>query len=85
MYVIKDTLLALQWKILPHAAYSPVLLQIITYSIASCRPALKIRSKKRRNKMKNEEIKKWLDEWIALKDEHFFFNRGIHLLLLPKK
>lgn len=29
-----------------------------------------------------EEIKKSLDEWIASKDEHFFY-RGIHLL--PKK
>jgi len=29
-----------------------------------------------------EEIKKWLDEWIASKDEHFFYC-GIYLL--PEK
>jgi len=32
-----------------------------------------------------EEIKKWLDEWIALKDKYFFITEFTYSLMEPEK
>lgn len=74
---VKDTLSALNWEVLPHAAYSPDcaptdyhLFRCMQHGLAD------------QHFTSYEEIQKWLDKWIVSKNEHFF-SRGIHLL--PEK
>jgi hypothetical protein len=71
---VQETLLTLKWEVLPHAAYSPDCAPSDYHLFRSMQHGLADQHFKT-----YEEIKKWLDEWIASKDEHFFY-RGIHLL-----
>jgi len=77
--VIKDTLSALQWEVLPHAAYSPDYAPSDYHLFRSLRHGLADQHFET-----YEEIKKRFDEWIASKDERFFY-RGIYLLKSEKK
>ncbi len=71
---VKNTLEVLKWEILPHAAYSPDCAPSDYYLFRSMQSDLQ--DQHFRN---HEEIKKWLDQWIASKDKQFFFD-GIHKL-----
>lgn len=71
---VKNALEALKWEILPHAPYSPDCAPSDYYLFRSMQSALQ--NQTFRNQ---EEIKKWLEEWIRSKDEKFFFD-GIHQL-----
>ena len=63
---IRDTLEALSWKVLPHAAYLPDLAPCDYYLFASMGHAL---AEQRFGSY--EDVKKWLDEWFAAKGEGF--------------
>ena len=72
--VVKDTLEALQWDVLPHPPYSPDiapsdyhLFRSMTHGLAE------------QHFTYYEETKNWVDSWIAAKDEKFF-QRGIRML-----
>ena len=69
--LIRDTLEALSWEVLPHAAYSPDLALSDYHLFASMGHALEHRFGL------YEDVKKWLDEWFAAKEENW---RGIHKL-----
>lgn len=71
---VKETLELLRWDVLPHPPYSPDIAPSDYYLFRSMQNHL---SDQHFNFF--EDIKKWLDSWIASKDE-LFFRRGIHLL-----
>ena len=71
---VRDTLGALSWEVLPHAAYSPDLAPSDYHLFASMGHAL---AEQRFGSY--EDVKKWLDEWFAAKGEDFYW-RGIHKL-----
>ena len=71
---VRDTLEALSWEVLPHAAYSPDLAPSDYHLFASMGHAL---AEQRFGSY--EDVKKWLDEWFAAKGEDFYW-RGIHKL-----
>jgi histone-lysine N-methyltransferase SETMAR len=71
---VKETLEALRWDVLPHPPYSPDIAPSDYHLFRSMQHGLSGQHFKT-----YEEIKKWLDEWIASKQEEFFY-RGIHLL-----
>lgn len=75
--IVKNTLEALQWDVLPHPPYSPDiapsdyhLFRSMTHGLAEM------------HFQSYNECKKWVDSWIASKDKQFF-RRGIHML--PEK
>ena len=74
---VKETLELLNWEVLPHPPYSPDIAPSDYHLFRSMQSAL---SGERFSSY--EEIKKWVDEWIASKEPDFFY-RGIHLL--PEK
>lgn len=68
-------ILALRWDVLSHPPYSPDIAPSDYYLFQwSMQHSL---SEQHFRSFKN--IKKWLDDWIALKESEFFY-RGIHLL-----
>ncbi|CAK9803711.1 Mariner Mos1 transposase [Anthophora quadrimaculata] len=71
---VKETIKAFNWEIIPHAAYSPDLAPSDYYLFASMGHAL---AKQRFTS--HEDVRKWLDDWFASKEEQFFW-RGIHKL-----
>ena len=64
--VVKETLEALNWDVLPHPPYSPDF-QLMAHGLAE------------QHFTSYEEAKNWVDSWIASKDEEFF-KRGIRML-----
>ena len=75
--VVKETLEALKWDVLPHPPYSPDippsdyhLLRSMAYSLAE------------QHFTSYKEAKNWVDSWITSKDEEFV-KRGI--LMLPER
>ena len=71
---VRDTLEALSWEVLAHAAYSPDLAPSDYHLFASMGHALA-----EQLFGSYEDVKKWLDEWFAAKGEDFYW-RGIHKL-----
>ena len=72
--LVKAYLETLNWKVLPHPPYSPDIAPSKYYLFRSISHDLadqQFRS--------YEDIEKWLDSWIASKDEHFCRN-GIRAL-----
>ena len=66
---VKTYLETLKWEVLPHPPYSPDIAPSDYYLFRSMAHGLadqQFRS--------YEDIKKWLDSWIASKDEHFYRN-----------
>lgn len=72
--VVKETISALGWELLPHPPYSPDLAPSDYHLFSSMGHALAEQHFKT-----FEDVRKWLDEWISMKDEAFFWN-GIHKL-----
>ena len=68
---VRDTLEALSWQVLPHAAYSPDLAPSDYHLFASMDHALV-----EQRFGSYEDVKKWRDEWFAAKGEDFYW-RGI--------
>ena len=66
---VKTYLETLKWEVLPHLPYSPDIAPSNYYLFRSMAHGLadqQFRS--------YEDIEKWLDSWIASKDEHFYRN-----------
>lgn len=72
--VVKNTLDALKWDVLPHPPYSSDIAPSDYHLFRSMYHAL---VKQHFNSY--EEVKNWVDSWIAAKDEEFF-RRGIRML-----
>ncbi|EFN84303.1 Histone-lysine N-methyltransferase SETMAR, partial [Harpegnathos saltator] len=72
--LVKETIEAFSWEILSHAAYSPDLAPSDYYLFASMRHAF---AEQRFSSYEN--VRKWLDDWFASKEQQFF-SRGIHKL-----
>ena len=71
---VKTYLETIKWEVLPHPPYSPDIAPSDYYLFRSMAHGLadqQFRS--------YEDIEKWLDSWIASKDEHFYRN-GIRAL-----
>lgn len=75
--VVKDTLLQLEWEVLPHPAYSPDIAPSDYHLFRSMQHGLA--GTRFRNA---EEVRKWIDDWIAAKPTSFF-QHGI--AMLPKR
>lgn len=71
---VKETLEALNWDVLPHPPYSPDIAPSDYYLFRSMTHGLA-----EQRFTSYEDTKKWVDSWIASKDESFF-QRGIHML-----
>lgn len=72
---VKETLMQLEWEVLPHLAYSSDLAPSDYYLFRSMQHGLVD------THFRNyEDVRKWIDEWIASKDQSFY-RSGIHLLL----
>lgn len=71
---VKETLLQLEWEVLPHPAYSPDIAPSDYHLFRSIQHGLADTHFR-----KVEEVQKWVDDWIASKPTEFF-RRGIHLL-----
>ncbi|GFU25193.1 mariner Mos1 transposase [Trichonephila clavipes] len=69
----KDIVKALDWEPLAYAAYSPDLAPSDYHLFASLGHAFA-------DFTSNENVKSWLDDWLASKDRSFFW-LGIHKLL----
>ena len=69
---VKTYLETLKWEVLPHPPYSPDIAPFDYYLLRSMAHGLA-------DQQFHEEIEKWLDSWIASKDEHFYRN-GIRAL-----
>jgi len=68
---VKQTLLQLEWEIFPHPAYSPDLAPSDYHFFRSMQHAFTDT-----HFCSYEQVQKWVDEWIALKDAAFY-RRGI--------
>jgi [histone H3]-lysine36 N-dimethyltransferase SETMAR len=71
---VQETLEALSWKVLSHAAYSPDLAPSDYYLFSSMGHALKDQHFKT-----SEELENWVSDWFSSKEEQFFWH-GIHKL-----
>jgi len=65
--IVVQNLETLNWEVLPHPAYSPDLAPSDYHLFSSMRHALP-----ERHFNSYENVRKWLDEWFASKDEEFF-------------
>ncbi|EFN76169.1 Histone-lysine N-methyltransferase SETMAR, partial [Harpegnathos saltator] len=72
--LVKERIDAFNWEILSHAAYSPDLVPSDYYLFASMVHAL---AEQRFTSYEN--VRKWLGDWFASKEQQFF-RRGIHKL-----
>ncbi|UYV76641.1 hypothetical protein LAZ67_14001557 [Cordylochernes scorpioides] len=72
--VVKETLEALQWDVLPHPPYSPDIAPSDYHMFRSMTHGLA-----EQHYTSYEEAKNWVDAWIASKDEEFF-RHGIRML-----
>ncbi|EFN85010.1 Histone-lysine N-methyltransferase SETMAR, partial [Harpegnathos saltator] len=72
--LVKETIEAFSWEILSHAAYSPDLAPSDYYLFASMGHAL---AEQRFTSYEN--VRKWLDDRFASKEQQFFWH-GIHKL-----
>lgn len=72
--LVKDTITALKWELLPHPPYSPDLAPSDYHLFASMEHALA-----EQHFTSYEDVGKWVDEWLASKNEQFFW-QGIHKL-----
>ena len=72
--VVKETLKAVNWDILPHPPYSPDIVPSDYHLFRSMDHGLADQ-----HFTSYEEAKNWVDPWIASKDEEFF-KRGIRML-----
>ncbi|UYV79805.1 hypothetical protein LAZ67_18000711 [Cordylochernes scorpioides] len=72
--VVKETLEALQWDVLPHPAYSPDIAPSDYHMFRSMTHGLA-----EQHYTSYEEAKNWVNVWIASKDEEFF-RHGIRML-----
>ncbi|EFN76007.1 Histone-lysine N-methyltransferase SETMAR, partial [Harpegnathos saltator] len=72
--LVKETIEAFSWEILSHAAYSPDLAPSDYYLFVSMGHAL---AEQRFTSYEN--VRKWLDDWFASKEQQFFWC-GIHKL-----
>jgi len=72
--MVQNYLKIFNWEVLPHLAYSPDLAPSDYHLFSSMGHALT-----ERHFDSYEDVRKWLDEWFASKDEEFFW-RGIHKL-----
>ncbi|UYV68292.1 SETMAR [Cordylochernes scorpioides] len=75
--VVKETLEALQWDVLPHPLYSPDIAPSDYHMFCSMTHGLA-----EQHFTSYEEAKNWVNVWIASKDEEFF-RHGIRML--PKR
>ena len=71
---VKETIEAFGWETLSRAAYSPDLAPSDYYLFASMGHVLSDQ-----HFTSYENVRKWLDNWFALKERQFFW-RGIHQL-----
>lgn len=71
---VQETLEALSWEVLSHAAYSPDLAPSDYHLFSSMGHALKDQHFKT-----SEELENWVSDWFSSKEEQFFW-RGIHKL-----
>ncbi|UYV68422.1 hypothetical protein LAZ67_5004284 [Cordylochernes scorpioides] len=72
--VVKETLEALQWDVLPHPLYSPDIAPSDYHMFCSMTHGLA-----EQHFTSYEEAKNWVNVWIASKDEEFF-RHGIRML-----
>lgn len=72
--VVKETLTALRWDVLPHPPYSPDIAPSDYHLFRSMSHGLA-----EQRFTSYDDTKKWVDDWIASKDEKFF-KHGIHML-----
>ncbi|UYV83448.1 SETMAR [Cordylochernes scorpioides] len=72
--VVKETLEALQWDVLPHPLYSPDIAPSDHHMFRSMTHGLA-----EQHVTSYEEAKNWVNVWIASKDEEFF-RHGIRML-----
>ena len=73
--MVQNYLETLNWEVLLHSAYSPDLAPSDYHLFSS----LGYAGLAEQYFDSYEDIRKWLDEWFASKDEEFFW-RGIHKL-----
>ncbi|QQP56022.1 Transposase [Caligus rogercresseyi] len=66
---VQETIESFRWEILQHTAYSPDLAPSDYYLFASMGALF----------TSYEDVRKWLDDWFASKEQQFFW-RGIHKL-----
>lgn len=71
---VKETLKILGWEVLPHPPYSPDIAPSDFHLFRSMQHSLAGHTFK-----SYQDIEKWMDQWIATKDQKFFY-RGIHSL-----
>ena len=71
---VKEVLNELNWEVLPHPPYSPDIAPSDFHLFRSMAHGLA-----EQKFTKHEEVRKWLDGWIASKQPKFFFD-GIHKL-----
>lgn len=71
---VKNTIKDLKWEILPHPPYSPDIAPSDYHLFRSMAHGLVAQKF-----TKPDEVRKWLDQWIASKPTKFFFD-GIHKL-----
>jgi len=72
--MVQNYLETLNWEVLLHPAHSPDLAPSDCHLFSSMGHALT-----ELHFDSYEDVRKWLDEWFASKDEEFFW-RGIHKL-----
>ncbi|EGI66432.1 Mariner Mos1 transposase [Acromyrmex echinatior] len=71
--VVKTYLEMLKWEVLPHSPYSP---DVASSDYHLFRSMAHLADQHFRS---YEEVKNWIDSWIASKDDQFF-RRGIRML-----
>ena len=76
--MVQNYLETLNWQVLPHSAYSLDLAPSDYHLFSSMGHTLA-----ERHFDSYEDVRKWLDEWFASKDEEFFWC-GIHKYNCPK-